>query len=370
MILRLISAALALSLLLCGQQQKITRNEPLVVKQDGRYGYIDHQGNILIKPRFYWGGEFSDGLASVYVCGRVVSIDASGNIRPHRITPAGTLVPRQKETKVGFIDAAGHFKIAPTFDDALPFSEGLAAVKVGEKWGFVDIAGHQVIEPRFEGAYYFYEGVAIAEIGGGKVLIDRKGKVLISGFDLQDIAEGRVLVLVGRNLGFIDFKGKVTVPPIYESAIGGFQHGVVGISKAGKWGFVDRDGRVSIPFQFSEVGEFLGGRLAPAKTEGLMGFIDRSGKFKFLLPYESSPGFTDGDVARFWTEDQRFGYVHESGKVIWGPTSEDPLEERVSIQIAGVERPPEWSPEEKTKSCADIPESIRRVVASFPPTVE
>jgi hypothetical protein len=28
----------------------------------------------------------------------------------------------------------------------------------------------------------------------------------------------------------------------------------------------------------------------------------------------------NGDIARFRTEDQRFGYVNESGKVIWGPT--------------------------------------------------
>lgn len=226
------------------------------------------------------------------------------------------------------------------------------------------------IEPRFESAYYFFEGVAIAEIGGRRVLIDRKGRVVVSGFDLLDIAEGRVLVLAGQHFGFIDFKGKVTVPLIYDSAIGGFQNGLVGISKDEKWGFVDRDGRVSIPFQFSEVGEFLGGGLAPAKMEGETGFIDRSGKFKFLLSYGSSPGFTDGDVARFWTEDQRFGYVHESGKVIWGPTSENPLEERVSIQLAGQERPAKWSAEEEVKSCVDIPESIRKLVASFPPTIE
>ena len=36
---------------------------PVVV--DGRYGYIDAVGNIIISPRFSYGWEFSDGLAPV-----------------------------------------------------------------------------------------------------------------------------------------------------------------------------------------------------------------------------------------------------------------------------------------------------------------
>jgi hypothetical protein len=194
--------------------------------------------------------------------------------------------------------------------------------------------------------------------------------VVASGFDrFGDIAEGRVQVSVGRNDGFIDFAGKVVIPLIYDGAIYGFQDGITALSKDGKWGYVDRWGSVKILFQFNEAGPFYGG-LAAARMGAKTGFIDRTGKFKFLLPYSQTTGFTNGDVAHFWAEDHRFGYVNESGKVIWGPTSEDPFEERISVYEAGQEPPPEWSDEEKIKSCEGIPASIRKTIESFPLTIE
>jgi hypothetical protein len=75
----------ALALSAHGQQQKISTGQPLVVVQDGKYGYIDHKGQFLIKPQFYWATDFEDGLATAYVCGRFVSIDTSGKIQPRRI---------------------------------------------------------------------------------------------------------------------------------------------------------------------------------------------------------------------------------------------------------------------------------------------
>jgi hypothetical protein len=280
-------------------------------------------------------------------------------------------MPRPKDGRVGFVDSSGQFRIQPKFDEALPFSEGLAAVRAGEKWGFIDKSGAIAIGPRFEQAYYFFEGVAVAEIEKRSVLINRKGEVVATGFDrLGDIAEGRVQVSVGRNDGYIDFARKVVIPLIYDGAVSGFQGGIAVLSKDGEWGYVDRWGKVKIPFKFDEAGPFYGGKPAAAKVGGKTGFIDRTGKFKFLLPYAYTAGFTDGDVAHFWTEDHRFGYVNEAGKVIWGPTPENPFEERVSVHDAGQEPPPEWSDEEKIKSCEGITESMKKSIESIPLTIE
>jgi len=371
MLYRIAILGLAVGTLAHGQHQEITRNQPLVVVQRGKYGYIDHQGNFVIKPQFYWASDFSAGFATVYVCGRRLSIDPSGKLGPYRITRDEGLMTRSRQSRVGFVDSSGQFRIPPTFDEALPFSEGMAAVKVGEKWGFIDKSGAMAITPQFEQAYYFFEGVAVAEIEKRSVLINRKGEVVASGFDrFGDIAEGRVQVSVGRNDGFIDFAGKVVIPLIYDGAVYGFQGGITALSKDGKWGYVDRWGKVKIPFKFGEAGPFYGGKLAAAKVNGRTGFVDRTGKFKFLLPYSYTAGFTNGDVAHFWTEDHRFGYVNEAGKVIWGPAPENPFEERVIVSVAGQEPAPEWSEDEKIKSCEGIPASTRTIIESFPPTIE
>jgi hypothetical protein len=48
--------------------------------------------------------------------------------------------------KYGYIEDHSGKKIIPfKYDDAWPFSEGLAAVKVDGKWGFIDKTGKEII---------------------------------------------------------------------------------------------------------------------------------------------------------------------------------------------------------------------------------
>src|SRR5208337_268285 len=261
--------ALTASCVCLGQVQ----NEPLLIVQDGKYGYIDHTGKIIIRPQFIWAERFWRGLGTVYVCGHYLSIDSSGTLLPLRVTIEGHLEPRHEGKKVGFVDANGHFQINPTFDDALPFSEGLAAVQIGEKWGFVDSSGRLVIEPQFEAAFYFREGVGEAELDSGFVLIDRSGKVLTSGLEYVDlIFEGRIPATRNGEHGYLDLRGKVAIPFIYEAG-SRFSSGLAAVKKDGKWGYVVTDGRTIIPFEFDEAGEFASG-LAPARVGRRTGFIN------------------------------------------------------------------------------------------------
>jgi hypothetical protein len=55
------------------------------------------------------------------------------------------------------------------FDGATRFSEGLAAVRIGDantgKWGFIDGTGKMVVAPQFDGCESFAEGLAAVRIG-------------------------------------------------------------------------------------------------------------------------------------------------------------------------------------------------------------
>jgi hypothetical protein len=339
----------------------------LVVVQAGKYGYIDHTGRIVIQPQFTWAEGFWRGLGSVYVCGRYASIDASGNISALRIAAPRQLVVQRDGQKVGFVDEQGQFKIGPSFDDALPFQEGLAAVQIGGRWGFIDTTGKQVIPPRFSAGYYFREGVAVATLDDAWVLIDRSGRVLASdySFGAGIVSRGRVPVTRGDKGGYLDLQGHVIIPLIYES-VSSFSGGVAAIKKAGKWGYIDSEGRMVIPFRFDEAGEF-GSGLAPARIGDRTGFINKSGSFAFELAFQYAPGFlkgdeeydllvADSDVSSFFTTDGKFGYVDTSGKVIWGPTDENPDH----ATCFG------WSEEERVESCEGVSESVRAAVARLP----
>lgn len=338
------------------------KDEPLVVVQNGKYGFIDHRGNFVIQPQFIWAEDFWRGLGTVYVCGQYLSIDTAGSLLPLRIAAEHQLEPKQRGKGFGFVDAQGHFKISPIFDDALPFSEGLAAVKLGDKWGFVDTAGVQVIPSQFEAAFYFRNGVAVAWLDSGEVLINRAGKPIAKGYKFVDlVAEGRVPASLGDKGGYLDPQGAIVIPFVYET-VRSFSRGVAAVKQNGKWGYLDRDGKMVIPFDFDEAGSFASG-LAPARKGERAGFIDKSGNFAFLLAYKYAPGFTtgdeadlslaDSDVSRFWTEDGKFGYVNTAGKVIWGPVAESP------------DHPPVigWTAEDNAKSCEGISEALRKKIA-------
>jgi len=343
-----------------------SQDEPLLVVQNGKYGYIDHAGKIIIQPRYIWADNFSHGLGTVYACAHYLSIDTSGTLHPFRTALPGELEGRREAGKVGFVDERGHFKIKPAFDDALPFSEGMAAVKIGEKWGFVDTEGKLVIDAKFENAYYFTEGVAIAELQGlDQVLIDKSGKVLASDFiSISSISEGRVPVERNDKHGYLDLKGTVIIPIVYD---GGreFSEGLAAVEKDDKWGYIDRAGQMVIPFAYDDAGLF-GNGLAPVKAGKRTGFINRSGKFVFDLPFMQAGGFpTDAEtpedakaataVSSFWTDENFFGYVDISGRVIWGPTKGSP------------DHPPlfGWTDELNAESCEGIPESVKSMIAGF-----
>ena len=366
MILAGTAAAILLPMLVVAQDSLAPAREPLVVVKDGKYGYINHKGEVVIRPQFLWGTHFVDGFATVYVCGRLVSIDESGRLVPLRPANKHELRPRRRSGKVGFVDASGQFKINAIFDDALPFSDGLAAVRAGDLWGFIDSSGHEVIPPVFKGAYYFHEGAGTAETNNGPVLIDKTGKVIASGIDLVHgiVAEGRVPASRNDKYGYLDLRGNAAIPLIYDD-VRTFTGGLAPVKEGVEWGYIDRDGHTVIPFMFDEAGPFASG-LAPARIGNETGFIDRSGKFAFHLAFREAGGFLTGnadgfwvaetDVSGFWTTDSAFGYVNTSGKVIWGPTVGSPDH----APLLG------WSEEDKVRSCQGVPQAVRKAIAHFP----
>jgi len=179
--------------------------------RDGKYGFIDRTGKIVISPRFTGPGEFTEGLAPVRVGGKVLDPGFGSVIGPM----GGRYV---------YIDKAGKevITLGDNVENANPFSEGLAAVEIKGYWGFIDKKGKIVIEPRFGGQPSFSEGLAFVIIrdGGGIGFIDKTGAIALKPtFALaENFRDGLAFVydsldVSSSKYGYIDKAGKIIWPP-------------------------------------------------------------------------------------------------------------------------------------------------------------
>src|SRR5262245_4716372 len=74
--------------------------------------------------------------------------------------------------RIGYINNSGKMIVQPQFANAGRFEEGLAPVFLNNLWGYIDTKGRVVITPQFEVADPFYDGRALVGIGGKFGYID------------------------------------------------------------------------------------------------------------------------------------------------------------------------------------------------------
>lgn len=144
------------------------------------WGYIYKTGQMVIQPQFddeslSFSGNFSEGLTPVKIGGKWGFMGKTGQmvIEPqfdgaHSFSNGVACVDVGE--KCGFIDKTGQIVIEPQFDkvelwDGKRFCEGLANVEIDGKGGFIDKTGQVVIELEFDAVMPFSEGLASVKVG-------------------------------------------------------------------------------------------------------------------------------------------------------------------------------------------------------------
>ena len=193
----------------------------------GKWGFIDDKGNIVIQPQFDEVKPFSSSTAAVWneEVKKFGLIDRKGDLilpyvfdsiepfheglaavrgpeGPGYITPDGGFIIKavgwdfgtqfqefgvfveglapvnQGDSKAGFVGKTGRIQIPIRFTSARAFSEGLAAVQIGDRWGYINPTGTIVIQPRFLYATSFVDGLALVDNGVSWSYIDTRGSVV------------------------------------------------------------------------------------------------------------------------------------------------------------------------------------------------
>lgn len=127
--------------------QKPAAGELQPFERNGLWGYVAPDGTEAIAPLFDSAAHFSQGLALVTFGGKHHFIATDGRVA---------------------INCARYAHVNS-------FSCSLAAVCVDNKWGYIDLQGNIAIEPRFDSAASMREDLAAVKVNGKYGYIDRRG---------------------------------------------------------------------------------------------------------------------------------------------------------------------------------------------------
>lgn len=313
-------------------------------ERDGKAGYIDVTGRVLIPPKLplfgNFGAEFHDGLLEIDV-GEGKYVDRTGKIvldknlyRGWDFSEGLAVAMRKGENVWGYINTRGDFVIPPRFATApngyvYPFSDGFAMIEVGGLYGYIDRTGAFAIEPQFLDGDRFVDGIARVVLEGPCVYfpegpcgsvnpvfpgvksghlsrsanypackfgyIDKSGRAITSRrFDYaRDFSEDLAPVRIGNAWGFIDRTGAIVIEAKFQDA-DCFSSGLSRVRIDNAYGYIDKTGRIAIPPRFREAETFSEGLAVVGDNKGHYWYIGKRGTQAFPGEFAMASRFFKG----------------------------------------------------------------------------
>jgi hypothetical protein len=206
--------------------------------------------------------------------------------------------PRQGASGLyGYSDATGEFVIKPQFDQAMPFTNGIARVKIRYHWRLINTKGKFINKSLYEEISDFRNGVAVVSkkesLASNKIvygLINIKGTEIIEPrYDYLTPASDLSICMVGIKeqlpgkeetrirFGVINASGKVVVPVAYQ-AIREYNFKLFAVKHInGTWQVYSTEGLPVFAGNYTDIKEF-DERLAIIRQDGKWGILHRNGE--------------------------------------------------------------------------------------------
>jgi hypothetical protein len=357
------------------------------------WGYINSQGNFVIKPNFDYAMDFQDnGLAVVgvnnlqgiinesgeYVVNPIYGsitgfseerasviddegfkvINENGNILTSK---AYSFIGTYKDGRAlfantsedgrylyGYLDKEGNEIIPVKYESGTDFQEGRAVVKVKDnQYELIDVNGNAVATYNYGFVGTFSDGLlSFQPIGNDKYgYINSQGNIVIDPQFAWAIPfkEGRAVVNVADNyqneIGLIDKTGKFIFEPIYND-INILEEGLVAVGRAldiekpymgSIYAIGDINGNLLTDYIYSNVSNFSNGLASASNGENTF-FININGNIQQDLPIVSGDGTLnlEKDVVK-GNVDFRTFYLDKAGEIIWRQNTIIPLNNKYEI---------------------------------------
>jgi hypothetical protein len=266
-------------------------SERICAKQGEQYGYFDLNGKLVIDFQFENALTFSNGIAAV--------------------------VNSESNKKFFLIDTNGKQLTEPLFDYVYGFHGGeLARFSKDNMSGFIDNTGKIVIESKYDNADVFSEGLVAVAMGDKWGAINEQGKQVIDFqfSDRFDFREGMARIQAKEGYGYIDKSGAIVIPCQYSFATN-FRDSIAIVKKDNNSWMINRSGNRLTKENYSHISAFDDSGLALVLRNGLMGYIDKN--FSEVIPcqYEKIDFFYEG-LAMYKSKDKVIYIDQKNNNVI------------------------------------------------------
>ena len=197
-----------------------------------------------------------------------------------------------QNNKYGILNANGEKIIDCQYDLARGFDKnGLALVKIKERYGFINMHNELIIQPALEYVSDYYDGLASVLVKGNKKFIDTYGN-FISNKEYEETSifwEGRCQVKINGKWGLIDKDENILVPFMYDSIME--ENKICRVELNGEYFLIDlENNRISEKYDYIDY-QYDG--TYQVSRDGLFGHIKADGNVLIPLMYANCTDFHD-----------------------------------------------------------------------------
>lgn len=214
-------------------------------------------------------------------------------------TPPKPLVAYLKDGKWHFLDYNGNLLFEPKeLLDVLGYNEGYFRVNIEfnkkPKWAIIDLFGNITVIDGINYLFDFHNGRALVM----KLIKKEKGETDTTSSDEQ-------------LFGYIDYKGKLVIPLIYEDATE-FSEGLAFVKNKEIRGFIDTNNNLVIKLENAAGNQFKEGLAIINNRQFYLGFINKKGEIVVPLEYEVLEPFSEG--LAFAIKGDKVGFLNKKGE--------------------------------------------------------
>lgn len=195
------------------------------------------------------------------------------------------LIPIEKNERVGFADTTGKIYIQPFYDEVSDFTEGLSIVHKNDSVYFINKENTNTLGRVFNDALPFHNGLAPVKVKDKWFLIDRLGEIRSESFDeVNELSEDLYIIKQGNFYCAIDEYGQKIYPCKFEK-LGDFKNTCAYYQLEGKYGFITKTGYIHKP-EFEWISDFSKNEIAIYKLNNKFGLIKNNGKILLDPTYD------------------------------------------------------------------------------------